>query len=94
MPVPPLCNQVEGPHGLKVLLHKVGHHGPGVLYHGALASAAATLVGHFPWFTTVRGAGWEWGQGDCSLHTEVGDGGRCVEVLSMGVLGVCSSVPR
>ena len=46
--------QVEGRHGMKNLLVKVHHNGPGVLYHGALASAAATLVGHYPWFTTVR----------------------------------------
>jgi hypothetical protein len=45
--------QVEGRAGLRHLYSKVRHDGPGVLYHGAAASVAATFVGHFPWFTTV-----------------------------------------
>lgn len=28
--------------------------GPGVLYQGAVAQAAATAVGHFPWFLTYN----------------------------------------
>lgn len=48
--------QVEGKGGLQHLWHKVRAGGPGVLYHGAAASVAASFVGHYPWFTTVRGA--------------------------------------
>ncbi|WIA39850.1 hypothetical protein OEZ86_013298 [Tetradesmus obliquus] len=46
--------QVEGRAGLRHLYSKVRHDGPGVLYHGAAASVAATFVGHFPWFTTYN----------------------------------------
>jgi hypothetical protein len=48
--------QVEGQHGLQHLWQKVKAGGPGVLYHGATASIAASFVGHYPWFTTVRDA--------------------------------------
>ena len=46
--------QVEGKHGFKALRKKVGTGGVPVLYHGALAASAATFVGHYPWFFTVR----------------------------------------
>ncbi len=50
--------QVEGKDALAHLAGKVRTSGPGVLYHGALAASAATFVGHYPWFATVRaGAG-------------------------------------
>eukprot|EP00775_Hariotina_reticulata_P005503 gene5503-5738_t len=45
--------QVEGQAGLQHLWLKVRRNGPGVLYHGAAASAAATFAGHYPWFTTA-----------------------------------------
>jgi hypothetical protein len=46
--------QVNGKDGLKQLRGKIGIHGPGVLYHGALASGVSTTVGHFPWFFTYN----------------------------------------
>ncbi|CAD7695982.1 unnamed protein product [Ostreobium quekettii] len=46
--------QVEGAKGLKVLGSKVTKGGPTVLYHGALAASAATMVGHYPWFATYN----------------------------------------
>ncbi len=46
--------QVHGNKGWPTLRHKVGHHGPLVMYHGALAASAATFVGHFPWFFTYN----------------------------------------
>jgi hypothetical protein len=46
--------QVEGSEGLQRLWDKVGSQGPGPLYQGALASAAATAAGHFPWFLTYN----------------------------------------
>ena len=46
--------QVEGENGLKELLALVNKEGPGPLYNGALAQAAATAAGHFPWFLTYN----------------------------------------
>jgi len=44
--------QVTGKFSNVVNKVKVG--GPTVLYHGALASASATFVGHYPWFFTYN----------------------------------------
>jgi hypothetical protein len=44
--------QVEGSRGLTSLASKLRVGGPTVLFHGALANAAGTMVGHFPWFFT------------------------------------------
>ena len=41
--------QVEGAHGMALLRAKVAASGPRVLWAGALGSAGATLVGHYPW---------------------------------------------
>ena len=41
---------MEGKDGLKVLANKVKVGGPKVFFYGALASASATFVGHYPWF--------------------------------------------
>jgi len=46
--------QVEGSDGLDRLKERVLQNGPAPLYQGALASAAATAAGHFPWFTTYN----------------------------------------
>ena len=46
--------QVEGSEGLQRLWDKVGSQGPGPLYQGAFAAAAATAAGHFPWFLTYN----------------------------------------
>lgn len=46
--------QVEGKEGLTNLYDTVKENGPGPLYRGAFASAAATTVGHFPWFLTYN----------------------------------------
>lgn len=42
--------QVEGKDGLSKLMTKVKAGGPKVFFYGALASASATFVGHYPWF--------------------------------------------
>lgn len=42
--------QVEGKHGAALLRAKIAASGPRVLWAGALGSASATLVGHYPWF--------------------------------------------
>jgi hypothetical protein len=46
--------QVEGAEGLERLRANVLERGPGVLYRGAVAQAAATTAGHFPWFLTYN----------------------------------------
>jgi len=51
--------QVDGKEGLDRLWGEVttissSSGGPAVLYRGALATAAATAVGHFPWFLTYN----------------------------------------
>lgn len=42
--------QVEGKGGMAALRAKVKANGPSAMFHGALASAAATFAGHYPWF--------------------------------------------
>lgn len=46
--------QVEGADGLIKLQERIMESGPSPLYQGALASAAATAAGHFPWFLTYN----------------------------------------
>jgi hypothetical protein len=46
--------QVQGKEGFKNVITKVKTNGPQVLFHGSLASASATWVGHFPWFATYN----------------------------------------
>jgi len=46
--------QVEGAKGGSVLKAKIAKGGPGVMYHGALGAAGATMVGHYPWFFTFN----------------------------------------
>lgn len=42
--------QVEGKDGVKKLFAKFKVAGPSTFFQGALAAAAATFVGHYPWF--------------------------------------------
>lgn len=44
--------QVYGGTGLQVLLTKFKSHGIPAFYQGGVASALATMVGHYPWFVT------------------------------------------
>lgn len=46
--------QVEGADGLTRLWDSVLENGPAPLYRGAVAQAAATTAGHFPWFLTFN----------------------------------------
>jgi hypothetical protein len=41
---------VEGKDGLKKVFAKAKVAGPSAFFHGALAAATATFVGHYPWF--------------------------------------------
>lgn len=45
-----LYRQVEGKDGVKKLMAKFRSNGPSTFFQGSLASAAATFVGHYPWF--------------------------------------------
>lgn len=42
--------QVEGKDGLKKLFAKARTTGPSAFFHGSLAAAGATFMGHYPWF--------------------------------------------
>ena len=42
------CRQVEGKDGITKLMSKFKTTGPSVFFHGSLAAAAATFVGHYP----------------------------------------------
>jgi hypothetical protein len=46
--------QVEGSRGWPLLKTKLQERGPSVLFHGAMATSLATLVGHYPWFLTYN----------------------------------------
>ncbi|CAM9791769.1 unnamed protein product [Discosporangium mesarthrocarpum] len=46
--------QVDGPEGFALLIRKVRSGNVLCLYNGAFAAAAATAVGHFPWFLTFN----------------------------------------
>ena len=46
--------QVEGKDGVSKLMAKFRTNGVSTFYQGALASAAATFVGHYPWFATYN----------------------------------------
>ena len=46
--------QVEGKNAMKILSSKYNQGGIRVFFHGALASAGATMVGHYPWFSTYN----------------------------------------
>jgi hypothetical protein len=45
-------SQVKGKEGIIILREKINKGGPSVIYHGAIANAAATFIGHYPWFVT------------------------------------------
>jgi hypothetical protein len=46
--------QTQGKKGLRILRIRIMVYGVGTLWYGALATAAATFVGHYPWFGTYN----------------------------------------
>lgn len=46
--------QVEGSQAYSIICKKISTNGSSILFNGALASSAATLVGHYPWFLTYN----------------------------------------
>jgi hypothetical protein len=63
------------------VLSKVKTNGPLVLYHGSLASASATFVGHYPWFLTYNYLS----ENIPKQDSQLGELGR------RAILGFCSS---
>jgi hypothetical protein len=45
--------QTQGKDGWEILRRRIKKYGIGTLWYGAIATAAATFVGHYPWFGTV-----------------------------------------
>ena len=48
--------QVQGAGGTALLRQRIKTNGAGSLWWGAIATASATFVGHYPWFATVSPA--------------------------------------
>ena len=71
--------QVTG--SIKPVFAKVKASGPTVLYHGSLAAASATFVGHYPWFLTYNFLSEKLPKQD----TQMGELGR------RALMGFCSS---
>ncbi|KAJ7485097.1 mitochondrial carrier domain-containing protein [Mycena galericulata] len=46
--------QTQGKSGIHILRARVKMYGIGSLWYGALATAAATFAGHYPWFATLN----------------------------------------
>ncbi|KDQ12582.1 hypothetical protein BOTBODRAFT_161472 [Botryobasidium botryosum FD-172 SS1] len=46
--------QTDGKDGIRILKNRVKAHGIGSMWYGAFATAAATFVGHYPWFGTYN----------------------------------------
>ncbi|KAF8907078.1 mitochondrial carrier [Gymnopilus junonius] len=46
--------QTQGKPGVHILKARVKKYGIGTLWYGAIATAAATFVGHYPWFGTYN----------------------------------------
>ena len=46
--------QIHGKNGIKSVKQKVLKSGPGVLWHGSLASIGSSMMGHYPWFFTYN----------------------------------------
>jgi len=46
--------QVHGDKGIQVIREKMSKQGVSALYQGTLASGAATMAGHYPWFLTYN----------------------------------------
>ncbi|GBE85871.1 hypothetical protein SCP_0803930 [Sparassis crispa] len=46
--------QTEGKAGLPILRSRIKTYGIGTIWYGAFATAAATFVGHYPWFGTYN----------------------------------------
>ena len=50
--------QVQGSRGTSLLRQRIKINGLGSLWWGAIGSASATFVGHYPWFAMVSSSSW------------------------------------
>jgi len=46
--------QTQGKSGMVILRARIRKYGIGTMWYGAFATAAATFVGHYPWFSTYN----------------------------------------
>ena len=46
--------EIHGKRGIKTVKQKVVKGGPGILWHGSLASVGTSVMGHYPWFFTYN----------------------------------------
>ncbi|KAF8628770.1 hypothetical protein AX15_003727 [Amanita polypyramis BW_CC] len=46
--------QAQGKQGIPILRDRIKKYGFGTMWYGAIATAAATFVGHYPWFGTYN----------------------------------------
>lgn len=54
MPIDTMKTSMQVNGSIKPLIHKMTTSGPLVVYHGSIAAASATFVGHFPWYFTFN----------------------------------------
>ncbi|KAK4047922.1 hypothetical protein OIV83_005106 [Microbotryomycetes sp. JL201] len=74
--------QTQGKPGLTILKQRIKQHGPGTLWAGAWATAAANFVGSFPWFATYN-----------ALQTNLPVGhSPASKILRQAFIGFCASV--
>ncbi|KAI0700848.1 mitochondrial carrier [Cerioporus squamosus] len=74
--------QTDGKAGLSILRSRIKRYGIGTLWYGAFATAAATFVGHYPWFGTYNG-----------LNEALPQPNTLIEkVLRQAFIGFCASV--
>jgi hypothetical protein len=76
--------QTEGASGSRILQEKVRTSGPRVMFHGAMAAAAATLVGHYPWFLVYNTAN--------KYLPENPSGSRATKLIRAAGIGFISSM--
>ena len=54
MPVDTIKTSMQVQGSLSPLINKLKTTGPQVMFHGSMASATATFIGHYPWFYTYN----------------------------------------
>ncbi|THH32736.1 hypothetical protein EUX98_g1444 [Antrodiella citrinella] len=74
--------QTDGKAGLVILRSRIKTYGIGSLWWGAIATAAATFVGHYPWFGTYN-----YLDANLPLPSNLGE-----KLLRQAFIGFCASV--
>jgi len=81
MPIDTVKTTMQVTGSFSNVVNKIKASGPTVLYHGSLASASATFVGHYPWFFTYNFLSEKLPKQDDQLR----------ELGRRAILGFCSS---